>query len=445
MHACFLSDLEEACLEIIADDTRIAIVRVLLFLQECNDRDVASAVILTDEVHNARARSTRSRDNEEYDNGDNSACSNYIAIELLTALKYSSQSEDDAGASKHTNNGNGNAKAIDNPEPVIRVSYATSTSFQNARSFLRDVSLENILLIQTSDQALYDIHDGALYKFVDGCGLWDAPSSLEVHEGIIAVSSKIMPLEGDTETDTETDAGTDTDADSYEDDGDGNHQYCSQSQSQSQSSQPQDGLPTHSSLYHSSSDESYNLDDANQYMSHSDEDEFGSDEELDPNELDADLGSVRSGIGSFMTCLRDCDERFGTGTTVTPSERAFETSSCASGLHRGTTRTTSTPTLRDETPTTTRRHWLKLMIWMCLIPIIVAECIVHILPYVNMFPDLQLQDDDSIKHVLSLLLVGRQTVIDTSMESFRQSHMFLTMSTDKIVKEWLEFAAEISD
>ena len=60
-----------------------------------------------------------------------------------------------------------------------------------------------------------------------------------------------------------------------------------------------------------------------------------------------------------------------------------------------------------------------------------------------MFPDLQLQDDDSIKHVLSLLLVGRQTVIDTSMESFRQSHMFLTMSTDKIVKEWLEFAAEI--
>ena len=240
----FISDVEGLCADIIANDhgARMAIVRMMFYLQDCNRRNVAAAAILTNEDY---------KRNEEH--------SNYIAIELLTMMKYSPATDPNYGR-----------KYDSDPEPVLRVSYATSDNYKSARIFLRDVPLKNILHIQISEQALYDIHDGAMYRFVDGCGLWDAPSSLEVHEGVICVSDLILCDED------ETDADVDTNADNF----DYAQDFDSQSRCQSRSLfRSKDRLPQiNTSLnYEYSSDESY--------CSKYDEEHSESDDLFAPNEL----------------------------------------------------------------------------------------------------------------------------------------------------------------
>ncbi len=245
--------MEGLCADIIADDhgARMAIVRMMFYLQDCNRRNVAAAAILTNEDHKC---------NEEP--------RNYIAIEILTVMKYCLATDPNSGGIYDSD-----------PEPVLRVSYATSDNYKSARIFLRDVPLKNILHIQISEQALYDIHDRGMYRFVDGCGLWDAPSSLEVHEGVICVSDLI--LSGDED---EADADVDTNADNF----DYAQDFDSQSRCQSRSlSRSKDRLLQINSFLNCeySSDESY--------CSKSDE-HSESDDLFAPNELYTQSSSPRT-------------------------------------------------------------------------------------------------------------------------------------------------------
>lgn len=357
----YLSDVEKACVEIVSDDARIAIIRTMLFLQECNQRNagLASAVVLTEGR-------------------------NYLAMELLAGLKYL-RSKTTSANHCHTD------EDVDacSPEPVIRISYATSDSWQNVRSFLRDVPSDNIHVIRTSEQALVQIHDGALYKFVDGIGLWDAPSTCEVHEGIIVISNQIMT--GDSAFDADSDRDDDETSEFDDDYSDpDNHQYQGNSCSE-YTRQPQDGLAIHNQY----SSEGSDYEDDDDY-----EKEFGSDHDDVDDDVEFEQ-MVRDGIYSDIGSIDESDM----------------------------------VSYYDEIPR--KRHWFKWIIWACLVPIIFAELLIQIFAHyhVQIEPIIlqkQEESDDATIYILSLVMKGRIIVIDAVMDAVNQSQSLFTKFIDEI-------------
>ena len=211
------------------NEIRMILLQIVLFLQECTNRNngdgngdgdacvaTGAAVILTDE-------------HEHPDTGTSSK-SNYVAIELLMPLSYNPKEEEhepSSSSSSHLSSRNPTTK----PQAVIRVSHARARSNQAALAFFRDLNVDvdvdidvdgpvdepspsscssnlnlNLLTLYTSHSSLLEFTgagtrmgevkgEGAadtdtaavLLNFIQGCGLLDAPSGLEVHEGILIV------------------------------------------------------------------------------------------------------------------------------------------------------------------------------------------------------------------------------------------------------------------
>ena len=214
------------------NEIRMILLQIVLFLQECTNRNngdgngdddacaaTGAAVILTDEHEHKH---------EHTDTGTASSNSNYVAIELIMPLSYYPKEEkhepsSSFSSSSHLSSRNPTTK----PQAVIRVSHARARTNQAALAFFRDLNVDvdidvgvdgpvdepspsscssnlNLLTLYTSHSSLLEFTgagkrmgqvegaadtdtDAVLRNFIQGCGLLDAPSGLEVHEGILMV------------------------------------------------------------------------------------------------------------------------------------------------------------------------------------------------------------------------------------------------------------------
>jgi len=117
--------------------------------------------------------STTSTYHGDNDDDDQTNTLSFLAIEILAQLKSGGEAQE----------------AQEREQPIIRISYASSTSEEMALAFLRDVPQSSIQTIHVSGGAgvmeLDEWRELFVHQFIQGAGLLDAPSGLRVHEGVI--------------------------------------------------------------------------------------------------------------------------------------------------------------------------------------------------------------------------------------------------------------------